>query len=60
MFPAYTQDVIGQRMQERLDEAAAERLGRRRRNRRNGRRTRRPATEEPTLRRVMVVAPYAT
>ena len=59
MFPTSAHDVVEQRMRQRLDQAAAERLGGRRRGRRSGRRTRRPATEEPTLHRVMVVAPYA-
>jgi hypothetical protein len=47
--------MVDQRLQQRLDDAAAERLGRRRRVRRH--RQARPVNTEPKLRLVPAIAP---
>ncbi len=59
MHPALAHDLVGQHMRQRLDEAAASRLGRQRRDRRNRRRVRAAASAEPKLRVIPAVAPQA-
>ena len=56
MYPTSPHEMVDQRLQQRLDDAAAERLGRRRGNRRS--RQARPAvSNEPKLRLVPAIVP---